>query len=321
MISLHPKAAGKGGFTLIEMLVVVAIISLLAAILFPVFSAVREKARAASCASNLKQIGLGLMQYQQDYDEQMPIGAYYTPANTTSLGAGWYGSIYPYVKSTDVARCPSDMTKASKGGFLIVSYAANMNLAGPYKYSRLSSWQKPSVTVMACEFGRAVAKLDLGDEGYWAVKNAGSAYQYPLSPTTDGYFAQGGCNQPFGVANVCTDTSAGADFGLYYQADGNFGGNNANQGYTAPAFGYLGGIVPSNSTRYFPTLGRHSEGSNFLFSDGHVKWLKPSQVSPGPTATGGKYQGQTAGGTSSAATDKMFLSDGVTAVAATFSPQ
>jgi len=63
----------KKGFTLIELLVVIAIIAILAAILFPVFAQAREKARAISCTSNLKQIGLGLLQYTQDNDEQFPM--------------------------------------------------------------------------------------------------------------------------------------------------------------------------------------------------------------------------------------------------------
>src|SRR2546421_12861735 len=65
------RARHKGaGFTLIELLVVIAIIAILAAILFPVFALAREKARATSCLSNAKQIGLGLQMYLQDYDER-----------------------------------------------------------------------------------------------------------------------------------------------------------------------------------------------------------------------------------------------------------
>ena len=62
----------KAGFTLIELLVVIAIVAILAAILFPVFARAREKARQASCSSNMKQIALGIMQYSQDYDEMLP---------------------------------------------------------------------------------------------------------------------------------------------------------------------------------------------------------------------------------------------------------
>ncbi|HEY3298451.1 MAG TPA: prepilin-type N-terminal cleavage/methylation domain-containing protein, partial [Armatimonadota bacterium] len=67
----------NSGFTLIELLVVIAIIAILAAILFPVFAQAREKARSASCLSNEKQIGLGLMMYMQDYDETYPMAYYY----------------------------------------------------------------------------------------------------------------------------------------------------------------------------------------------------------------------------------------------------
>ena len=66
--------AGRKGFTLIELLVVIAIIAILAAILFPVFSQARDKARQTTCLSNAKQVGLAVMQYQQDYNELYPFG-------------------------------------------------------------------------------------------------------------------------------------------------------------------------------------------------------------------------------------------------------
>ena len=66
----------RAGFTLIELLVVIAIIAILAAILFPVFAQAREQARTAACLSNLKQIGLGIKMYAQDYDERFPMGTY-----------------------------------------------------------------------------------------------------------------------------------------------------------------------------------------------------------------------------------------------------
>ncbi|BCM92333.1 hypothetical protein IAD21_04212 [Abditibacteriota bacterium] len=96
----------KKAFTLIELLVVIAIIAILAAILFPVFARARENARRSSCQSNLKQIGLGVMQYSQDYDEAM-----------LPLRWSWSGAysirpfpvlLQPYVKSTQIFKCPSN---------------------------------------------------------------------------------------------------------------------------------------------------------------------------------------------------------------------
>ena len=84
-------------FTLIELLVVIAIIALLAAILFPVFARARENARRSSCQSNLKQIGLGLFQYAQDFDERLP--PYWGPS--------WSIRIDPYIKSDQIFNCPS----------------------------------------------------------------------------------------------------------------------------------------------------------------------------------------------------------------------
>ena len=80
----------RRAFTLIELLVVIAIIAILAAILFPVFAQAREKARAISCLSNLKQVGIGLMMYTQDYDETYPIAAWQKVTGTGSNGRPTY---------------------------------------------------------------------------------------------------------------------------------------------------------------------------------------------------------------------------------------
>lgn len=113
-MSFNPHSAhiGRRGFTLIELLVVIAIIAILAAILFPVFSRARENARRASCQSNLKQVGLGLMQYVQDYDDKLP-QSFYGGANLDSDNGNnykWMDVIHPYVKNEDVFNCPSDDT-------------------------------------------------------------------------------------------------------------------------------------------------------------------------------------------------------------------
>jgi prepilin-type N-terminal cleavage/methylation domain-containing protein len=104
------------GFTLIELLVVIAIIAILAAILFPVFGRARENARRSSCLSNVKQIGLGIMQYTQDYDEYLPQGI-----QPPAYSVRWSSLIQPYTKSTQIFRCPSDSTTTGR------SYGLNSN--------------------------------------------------------------------------------------------------------------------------------------------------------------------------------------------------
>jgi len=150
---------GKG-FTLIEFLVVIAIISILAAILFPVFARARENARRTACLSNMKQIGLGIMQYTQDYDEHYPRawggigtdgrtgnpddietdtgkpGGVFTiyAASTSTPGnyRTWMDYIYPYVKSTQLFHCPSHV-----GSNSYPDYGYSVAFSNYYYYGEL----------------------------------------------------------------------------------------------------------------------------------------------------------------------------------------
>jgi len=99
----------KKGFTLIELLVVIAIIAILAAILFPVFAKAREKARQASCLSNIRQMSLGILSYAQDFDEYLPqTGRWWDPLpHTQPYFTYWYQCIEPYLKNTQILHCPS----------------------------------------------------------------------------------------------------------------------------------------------------------------------------------------------------------------------
>ncbi len=130
----------KRGFTLIELLVVIAIIAILAAILFPVFAKAREKARQTACLNNMKQLGLGLMQYVQDYDEAYP------------SGFPWTEQIAPYVKSTAVFVCPSQPkpTHMWVGGMTFpTSFGFNYNMMG----SSQAASVKPASTIAMCDMG------------------------------------------------------------------------------------------------------------------------------------------------------------------------
>ena len=100
----------NSAFTLIELLVVIAIIAILAAILFPVFARARENARRSSCQSNLKQIGLGLLQYNQDYDEKFPAGQM---PQATGADVAWPVVVQPYIKSVQLFKCPSNSSTGS----------------------------------------------------------------------------------------------------------------------------------------------------------------------------------------------------------------
>ena len=94
-----------GGFTLIELLVVIAIIAILAAILFPVFARARESARKTNCVSNLRQLGLALHMYAQDWDERLPLDKYM--GNSDERLWRLVRPIYPYVKNKNIFYCPS----------------------------------------------------------------------------------------------------------------------------------------------------------------------------------------------------------------------
>jgi len=166
------------GFTLIELLVVIAIIAILAAILFPVFQKVRENARRASCTSNLKQLSIAVVQYQQDFDEIMPGSAvnaalggwiYFTgftafPSPTPTAFDPTQGSIYPYVKSKGVYICPDESSNQGN------SYSIN----GPICGQALSQFTQPSATVLFNEEADGFANNGGSDDGYFSPGTFGN---------------------------------------------------------------------------------------------------------------------------------------------------
>lgn len=155
----------RKAFTLIELLVVIAIIAILASILFPVFAQAREKARAASCSSNFKQLGVAFTMYLQDYNEVV-LPRYSAcpalgPSATPDAPTLWTSTIQPYVKNQQVFVCPSS-TKSVYGETWntrsAVSAGYNQTISGWYYTTAdgcgrmilptLSSIQYPAKNVM-----------------------------------------------------------------------------------------------------------------------------------------------------------------------------
>jgi prepilin-type N-terminal cleavage/methylation domain-containing protein/prepilin-type processing-associated H-X9-DG protein len=103
--TMNRVRACRGGFTLIELMVVIAIIAILAAILLPVFAQARERARQSTCASNLQQIGQGALLYKQDSDEKYP------PIELVENTVSWKDLLLPYIRNKTVFQCPSNPSR------------------------------------------------------------------------------------------------------------------------------------------------------------------------------------------------------------------
>lgn len=241
-------ATQRHAFTLIELLVVIAIIAILAAILFPVFARARENARRTSCASNLKQIGLGIMQYTQDYDERYPLWTEMgnscsatddagkpcrkfsiDPGNATAPGApndsatvswgrgfkkSWMDFAYPYTKSTQVFVCPSTVARDQDP-----SYGYNIGISGG-------------------KFGN--------------------------------YFHDGvrQVNIPVSMAQVVRP----AEIVMVLDQ------NNVYAVYSSPR-----GVYSDLTSTRRDTVIRHLEGTNIAYADGHVKWASAGKMDTLPS--------------------------------------
>jgi len=209
---------------LIELLVVAAIVAILSAILFPVFGRARENARRASCASNLKQIGLGIMQYAQDHSDKLPAFVRRTCA-TEAAGNKfmqeltlWSDVMRPYLSNLQVFRCPSQTNVNAPLAPTVPALGddARVSYLGASEYGRTFAWS---------EYGSAPSKF--------------SEFSSSMDTLLVGESVDTGSRQ----------------FGYGMGPSGTLFGDRGNTPGTV-----------------------HFAGANYLWVDGHVKWMTPEKT-------------------------------------------
>jgi prepilin-type N-terminal cleavage/methylation domain-containing protein/prepilin-type processing-associated H-X9-DG protein len=196
------------GFTLIELLVVIAIIAILAAILFPVFAKAREKARQASCLSNLKQIALAADMYKSDYDQVLlrnacnsyQSGVPYGCNMMTNASANgeylWMHMTCAYTKNLDLYKCQS--SRGNLGSFAGWDGRYTGDTSYAYNWSYLSGQAEaniamPAETVMFCDSDNYVATWR-GGTGSTACPGPNGIYWVRLmNASVPGAFNGGAC--------------------------------------------------------------------------------------------------------------------------------
>ena len=264
----------RSAFTLIELLVVIAIIAILAAILFPVFAQAREKARQASCASNMKQLGLAFIQYYTDYDETWP-----SPYHMSFTDAAGNSALEPYIKNrskneaSGVWVCPSTPIKPPAP---TTSYLSNAR-----SYTMNEFLVNPGRT---CDPG-----FSAGCGPIVQINDPDSYYPRVGEPLTKSWRSGAATDKPLYASNQALSQArlvAPANTCLLFESiveredQGNFSGSTPTTGAWPFVKGFWSKANQSKADTYwFPTSNSdrafHGDMNNYLFCDGHVKARKP----------------------------------------------
>ena len=253
----------QSAFTLIELLVVIAIIAILAAILFPVFAQAREKARAISCLSNLRQVSTAVFMYAQDYDETPAETGWDGPCSSSIPNASGYYTVSddffsgvfsfplatsPYIKNWQLFACPSD---PDKGGFNKTGSTCYENQLLAVKMPGSYAGMRNTANAMLKSFPLSYAGNYFLSKTYDPSNNRATYSGQKMHVLADYQYP----SNIFYAADVGSQVAAsGTIFAGWYIAPG-YGNDATGQGR-------------------WPKGKRHQEGRNWIFCDGHAKYRK-----------------------------------------------
>ncbi len=272
----------KSGFTLIELLVVIAIIAILAAILFPVFAQAREQARKTVCISNMKQLGLAIVMYVQDYDETFPT----VSVNGGSIGTAdndakaavfpafwqWMWQTLPYTKSRLILVCPSDPSQGKN--FIWESYSNTpttcddiFQIPTPISYAMndLLMTTGGSTLTTPC------------DESTWGFEDATVNLASVPSPSATYLLADSG--RPNGLDPYWINNTRAANYTQLINLTAPGRGSRCDPGRE-------GGCKANQQAKWRanfnnPGIRRHQMGTNLAYADGHAKFRQSNQIYAG----------------------------------------
>ncbi|MFY9484609.1 MAG: DUF1559 domain-containing protein [Patescibacteria group bacterium] len=266
--------SARNGFTLIELLVVIAIIAILAAILFPVFAKAREKARAASCMSNLKQIGTAFAMYASDYDQLMAPSQLNGPITGTTYS--WPAMIMPYIKNNQIFVCPSGEPTAGNRTFVSTTGAGagcyvgittngrtcindciNSGGGGGTQCGDGTDFVLGPCAVPALSYGR---NLIPNTAASWSTPGFynGNKSGFVTTGTTVSIH-ESAVEEPAATIHIMDSWTQGVGCG------------NSIRGIQAEIRTDRFAAAPQTASK---VANRHSEGFNAMYGDGHVKYIK-----------------------------------------------